>query len=298
MKTGEGLRSEAITAALDEAIRTPDRQPDRLYKLLAVASGLPGPRMNTGVAQGFANECAARGKAAAKVVERLATLDAELAPGATELEFLPVCGILAVGALAAKDPDPKARKKALARLHDASEDVRFRVREAAALALARIGSIDADATVREVASWMDGYFQAAAVLHALGDATWLTAIDDGPAVIERLDEAFVLAKDAPRSAVRWPGWKALHEELGRVPAAVATRFGVPVFDMLARWAEASMPELREAIESNLRDKKLGGRFHPEIERVRAALGASAPVPRDPTLARQGMRGRAKKRGRH
>jgi hypothetical protein len=58
-----------------------------------------------------------------------------------------------------------------------------------------------------------------------------------------------------------------------------------------------MPELREAIEKNLRNGKLGGRFIPEIERVRRALDASAPVPRDPTILRRGMRGRAKKRGR-
>ena len=98
--------------------------------------------------------------------------------------------------------------------------------------------------------------------------------------------------------MRWPGWKALHEELGRAPAAAAARFGQPVFDMLVRWAAVEMPELRDAIEQNLRDKRLGGRFQPEIERVRAALGSSAPVPRDPTLARKGMRSRAKKRGRH
>src|SRR4029079_19517476 len=99
MKTAEGLRNPAITEALDEAVRGSH---DRLFKVLALASGLPGPRMNIGVALAFAHECAARGKAAEKLVERMANLDAEVAPGATELEFLPVCGILALGALEKK----------------------------------------------------------------------------------------------------------------------------------------------------------------------------------------------------
>jgi hypothetical protein len=298
MKTGEGLRSEAITTALDEAVRVGERAHDRLFKVLAVASGLPGPRMNAGVAVGFANECAARGKAADKLIERLASLDAELAPGATELEFLPVCGVLALGARAAKETDRKLRTKTLLRLHDAAEDVRFRVREAAAMALARLGSTDGDGLIADIGSWMDGFFQSAAVLRAIADPLWLTALTDVEPVVERMDAAFLLARDAPRSAVRWPGWKALHEELGQTPAAVAARFGAPVFDMLVRWSETSMPELREAIEQGLRDKRLGGRFHADIERVREALKASAPIARDPTLARQGMRGRAKKRGRH
>lgn len=296
MRTAEGLRNPAITAALEEA--TKGSSFDKLYRALALASGLPGPRMNIAVAVAFANECAARGKAADKVVDKLASLDAELAPGASELEFLPVCGVIAVGVRAAKSQDRKARAKAIAFLHDMTEDLRFRVREAAAAALARIGGSDPDGTVREVGSWMDGYFQAAGVLRALAEPGWLDAIQDGESVIERLDEAFVLARDAPRSAVRWPGWKALHEELGRAPAVVAARFGVPVFDKLVEWSAVEMPELREAIEKNLKDGKLGGRFTPEVERVRRALNASAPVPRDPSIIRQGMRGRAKKRGRH
>lgn len=296
MRTAEGLRNPAITSALDEAVKTGSF--DKLYRALALASGLPGPRMNIAAAVAFANECAARGKAADKVIDKLASLDAELAPGASEMEFLPVCGVIACGVRAAKTNDRKLRAKTLAFLHDMSEDLRFRVREAAAAALARIGGSDPDGTVREVASWMDGYFQAAAVLRALGEPGWLDAIHDGESVIERIDEAFILARDAPRSAVRWPGWKALHEELSRVVGPIAARFGVPVFDKMVEWSKVEMPELREAIEKNLRDGKLGGRLVGEVERVRAALKASAPVARDPTLARQGMRGRSKKRGRH
>jgi hypothetical protein len=292
MKTTEGLRSDAIAAALREALAG---RSDKLYGQLAIASGLPGTRANMALANGFAAECAALGPPADRLVLTMARLSPEEAPGASSLEFLPVCGILALGARAVADAS--LRGEAVALLHDAAEDPRFRVRDAVPVALARIGEKMGDALVLEVRTWMDGFHQAAVVLLALAEAPWLSAIHDHGAVLERLDEAFLLARDAPRSAVRWPGWKALADALGTAPATVATRFGVPVFEQLEAWAKVEMPELRAAIEKNLASKKLAGRHAAEIERVRAALGASAPVPRDPTLLVQGMRGRGKKRRR-
>lgn len=292
MGTAEGLRNEAITSALDEAIAG---KPERLYRELALASGLPGTRANLTVANAFATECAARGKTADRLLFELATLSPEIAPGATEHEFLPLCAILALGARAALEA--KIRPRALATLHDAAEDVRFRVRDAVPPALARIGEKMGDALVHELAAWTDGYFQAAAALLALADAKWLPAISDRDAVLDRLDEAYRLARDAPRSAARYPGRKALVDALGVAPAAIAARFGVPMFDRLASWAATEAPELRAAIEATLRSNKLAGRYAPEIARVRAALDASVPPPRDPTILVHGTRGRGKKRSR-
>ncbi len=281
-----------MTKALDAAVAG---RADALYEQLAVASGLPGTRANLTVAQAFAAECAARGKAADRLLFTMAQLSPDAAPGASAREFLPMCGVLGLGARAAADAGMRGR--VLAHLHDAAEDVRFRVRDAAAMALATIGEKQGDALLREVASWMDGYFQAAAVLTALADARWLSAITDAAECASRLDEAFVLARDAPRSAARWPGRKALVEMLGVAPAAVAARFGVAIFDRLAAWSTTEQPELREAIEKNLRGTKLAGRFADEIARVRRALDASKAIPRDPTRLVQGMRSRGKKRGR-
>ncbi len=285
MKTADGLKNEAIIAALDEAI---GGKHDRLYKQLAIASGLPGTRMNVLLAQGFATECARRGKVTDKLLFHLATLDAELAPGATPMEFFPVCGVLALGARAASDA--AVRKKVVPMFHDLAEDLRFRVREAVPLALARIGG---DALVHEMASWTDGYFQAAAVLNGMADSRWLDTLEDEEAVIERLDEAYELARNAPRSAVRYPGHKALVEALSTAPGHIAVRFGVPIFDRLAAWSDTAMPELREAIAKNLKAHK--GRHSADIERVRGALEASLTPPRDPTRIIPGMRGRGKKR---
>jgi hypothetical protein len=292
MKLAEGLRNDALLAALKDALAG---RPQKLHAQLEILSGLPGTRVNTALASAFATECARAGAPADRVAFEMARLAPDVAPGGSPREFLPVCGVLALAARAALEPELRA--EVLAHLHDAAEDPRFRVRDAVPPALARIGEKLPDALAADVATWTDGYHQAAAVLLALSDPRWLSALKDQAAVLARLDEAFALARDAPRSAVRWPGWKALADALGTAPGAVAARFGVPVFDLLASWAKVEMPELREAIEKNLRSKALAGRHGAEIERVRAALGASAPVPRDPTILVQGMRGRGKKRRR-
>jgi hypothetical protein len=167
-------------------------------------------------------------------------------------------------------------------------------------ALAKIGSVAGEPLVADVASWMDGYFHAAAVLSALANDAWLTQLHAPEEVVARLDDAFVLARDAPRAAARYPGRKALVDALAAVPTTVAARFGVPIFDTLVRWAATTDPELRDMVERNLESRKLAGRFAPEIGRVRNALAASeAPVRNPdhdvgPTRDRSGAR---KKRGR-
>jgi hypothetical protein len=252
---------------------------DALYVLLTRGSRLPGTRMNTELADAFAQACRAMGARGEAVALKMARLPADHAPGATTLEFLPVCGLLAVATRGASDGP--ARPAALAELHAHADDLRFRVRETVVEGLVRIGAASGDALVAEVATWMDGYFHAAAVVTALGREGWLTALHDASGVVARLDEAFALLQQAPRAAARWPGHKALIEALGVTPAVVAVRFGVPVFDMLARWAADKDPALREIVERAMHPRQLATRFGRELDRVRAALGASAAPVRNP-----------------
>jgi hypothetical protein len=254
-------------------------RPRALHDLLARGSRLPGTRANDALADSFAQLCRGHGARADAVALALARLTADEAPGASALEFLPVCGILALGARAAADTG--ARGAMMPELHARADDLRFRVRDAVVDALVRIGAVAGESLVADVAPWMDGYFHAAAVLRALGRDGWLTQLHDAEPAIARLDDAFVLAREAPRAAARYPGRKALMEALGATPALVAARFGVPVFDMLMRWASAQDPELREVVRSSTAPAKLAARYGREVARVGAALAASEPPVRNP-----------------
>ena len=287
----QGFRSEALTHALDAAIAGDARA---LYELLARMGGLPGPRANAGVILAFSNECAARGKTADPLVTQMATLDVDAAPGATKYEILPMCGVAALGARAASDA---LAMRAIAILHECAEDLRFRVRDGVAEALARIGEKRGEPLAHDLASWMDGYFHAATVLQALAEQRWLTRIAQPAVVIARMEEGFALAKNAPRAAARYPGFKALIDALATLPVEAAARFGVPVFDMLERWSAVKDPTLREVVERVLRSPRLGGRFAAEIAKARGALTATEAPRRDPKSYVGPTRGRGRKRGR-
>jgi hypothetical protein len=266
-----------------------------LFAFLARHSGLPGVRANGEIVLAFASHAATRGKRADALVRSMTLLDADRAPGGTELEILPMCGVAALGARGASDP--KAVPVVLDYLETAAEDLRYRVRDEVPRALARIGSVRGAPLVDEVKGWMDGFFQAAAVLVAAADHAWLPTILEPDALVSRLDEAFQLARAADRATERYPGYKSLVDALSTTPGVFAARFGAPVFDRLVAWSTVKEPKLREAIASSLRGTRLTKRFGPDVARVQAALAASAPVRRDPLTDVGPTRRRGKKRQR-
>lgn len=282
--------SEPISHALDEAIAG---RTATLFELLARGSRLPGPRPNDGLADAFAQACRGRGTPCDRVAIGMARLSVEEAPGATALEFLPMCGVLAIGARAAGDPT--RRESLVAELHAHADDLRFRVRGAVVSALASVGRAAGDELVAAAAGWMDGYFHAAAVLEALAREAWLSEVHDGAEAIRRLDEAFELAWRAPRAAARYPGRKALVDALGRLPTALAIRFGAPVFDALTRWTETDDPELRAVLSAILDDSRLASRFGQDVARVRRLLQGTRPPPRNPDHDVGPTRDRSKRR---
>ena len=281
---------DGLSAALDQAQKG---EPRPLYDRLTRGSWLPGPEANLELAAAFGSLCAARGKAADGVIRTMASLDADAAPGGTELEFLPMCGVAALGARAARDAAYRVRL--LSALHDAADDLRWRVRKMVSSVLGLIGASHGAALLGELSPWLDGYFHAAAVLEAMGDTRWLSQLHDPEAVVAVLDRAFDLACEASRAASRYPGFKALVEALSTVPSVIAVRFGAPLFDAFARWlARTTDPALREIVEKNVRASRLKGRYRDEVARVLALLESTAPPRRDPRTYVGRTRGRGKK----
>jgi len=266
-----------------------------LYALLARASGLPGERANLPLARTFAQACAADARGAA-LAEQLARISADEAPGGTSLEFLPVCGVLAAGAVAAREKTPRLARIALLRvIHDASDDLRFRVREAAPEALAHVGARAGEALLDDVDDFLDGYFHAAALLDALTEQAWLARVEDGARVASIVTRAFALLDASPRAAARYPGYKALVESLERSIAPLALKFGEPVIEAAAAFAKSADPHFRELAERALANKKLRARFPDEIRRASGEVASAKKPPRDPRSLPRPTRRRGAKR---
>jgi hypothetical protein len=287
------MRKEAGDPLADALAAAIGGKPAALHRMLENASGLPGPRMNLPLAIAFADACVARGAAADGVAYALASLPADEARGASPKEFLTVAGVLAVASRAAKDES--ARRKAFALLEEKADDPRFRVRDAVPVALALLGSASTDVAAW-IEPWMDRYFHSAAVLRAMAEKRWLETFASSDVPMRTIAAAFDLAHDAPRSAFRYPGHKALVDALVLASQRFLRRFPMPMFDQLQTWAErARVPELREVVRVCVTDPHTNRAPSPEAKRVLAALGESATPPRDPTRIVHGTRGRGKKR---
>jgi HEAT repeat protein len=99
-------------------------------------SGLPGPRGNIELAQAVADE------------GDLGYFDELIASGD---EYLTVCGVVGLGRLLGERPD----RNLVARLHQHATDGRWRVREAVAMALQRLGDADLARLLGLVSDWTD-----------------------------------------------------------------------------------------------------------------------------------------------
>lgn len=263
-----------------------------LYALLTRGSGLPGERANVPLAKAFAGLCATDPRGP-KLALRMATMSADEAPGGSPFEILPLAGVLAAGACMAQ---PASRAAMLGVVHDACDDLRFRVRDAAALALIDIGTREGAAVLPELEPLLEGYFHAAAVLTALTEPSFLARIDDADAIIHVLTRALALANDAPRAAARWPGYKALVVALERAIAPLALRFGAPVLGVVADFRSGD-PHLREMLARAIEDKRVRARLPDEHARAAEGLRAQTKAPRDPrSLPRPTRRRGGKRRG--
>ena len=147
--------SDPLGRALDEAVAG---RSTTLFALLERGSRLPVRARTTRSPTPSLLACRARQGEADALALAMARLTADEAPGAGPREFLPVCGLLALGARAATDAGPRGpavrcrvaracRRLALPRSRRRRRRARAHRRGAAG-----------DSLVDDVTAWMDGYF--------------------------------------------------------------------------------------------------------------------------------------------
>ncbi|MBP8294247.1 MAG: hypothetical protein KAX65_15830, partial [Caldilineaceae bacterium] len=108
-------------------------------------SGLPGPRGNIELAQAVADE----GDLA--LFLRYLAYSADIAPVNSPYEFLAFCGVVGMGRLLAEGD-----ATLLATLRSCASDPRWRIREAVAMALQRLGDVNMGQLVAAMRDWAQG----------------------------------------------------------------------------------------------------------------------------------------------
>jgi hypothetical protein len=206
---------------------------------LTAHSGLPGPRGNIELGQAFADLADER------------QIDDAIGSGD---EYLTFCGVVGLGRLLADSP----REDVEARLRHHAADPRWRVREAVAMALQRLGDADRERLSRLVLAWAhdaDPLVQRAA---AAGICEPRLLTDPGTAAVavdvcRSATEALVAR---PADSRRDPGVRALRKGLGYCWSVAIAADPAPGLAQFRAWEGSTDPDVAWVVRENHKKSRL------------------------------------------
>jgi hypothetical protein len=247
--------------------------------ILAENSGLPGPRSNLELAYSFA-----RAVAGMRVDDWLWDFLVEMArtsvanaPENTPKVFLPVCGLMALGALYGNGLPRPRRRSARAVITAAAVDPRWRVREGVAMALQLIGEPDPAALRELVDEWLPkaGPYEmraiAAGLAHPpiLGDAGFaLYCMGVARAILSAVSRA-------PADERKTDGFKVLRQGMGYAVSVFAAHCPAEGFALMEKSAAVRDPDVAWIVRENLKKKRIAKEFPEQTARVAAIAEAAA-----------------------
>jgi hypothetical protein len=297
-RADEGLKSELLKSALDEALAG---KPARLEDLLERFGGMPSPKPNLKLAQAFGAELANLPGEVTRLLARLAREDC--APDRARI-FLPIAAAHGYAARARAGREVAAAWSALLELAgDERGPVRVGTLDALLITGAKEGG--ADELVRRGAAWLDEtddrevrFGANALVLELLSEGRVMATLRDEEALFAFVTRSIDEVADAPRSAERSEGRRRVLVSLPRALAAIVVHLaraeaGIGYFRSEALRAEH--PDVRAALSDaiqRLRGQGQGQRAA-MIDELRKTLEDSAKPERYAALVRPGV-GRGKK----
>ena len=207
-------------------------------------SGLPGPRGNLELAEAVSEE------ASKQQIEEFLSIPSEEAKENTPEVFLVFCGVVSLGKLIAHGD-----LKQLARLRTYTSDPRWRIREAAAIALQAVGDQDMNILLQKMQNWMKGsWYEKRAVAVALAEPRLLKESQTTLKVLKILDKItseMEAAKDTGDEAL-----KILRKSLGycwSVAVAASPTEGKPFIE---KWLTSEDKDIRWIMKENLKKNRL------------------------------------------
>ncbi len=208
-------------------------------------SGLPGKRANIELMQAVVEN------GDEELFVKYLNYTANIAPTDSKEEFLAFCGVVGLGKLILE-----GHLKYFNMLKSFASDKRWRVREAVAFALQRVGRRDFDFLVREIKPWANGsLLEQRAVAATLCEPELLTIAERAKEVLELLFRitAFIVILENERKT---EAFRVLRKALGycwSVAVAACPQEGKPVFQRLFSVKDK---DILRIIKENLKKKRL------------------------------------------
>ncbi len=246
---------------------------ERLEAYLLANSQLPGPRANLELAEAWADSVMQHsGRGAGLLWGLLCALTAlgvEEAPVNQPREFLPFCGAVALGALAAADD--RFRPAALAKLRALAQDGRWRMREAVAMGIQRILEAAPQATFKAVMSWIrtGNWLEMRAAAAAVAEPRWLASPARAAQALDlhrKIIHAVAQAEDRKSEE-----FLILRRALGYTLSVVVSGDPVPGFVYLRNLADSADPQILWILKRNLKKKRLVKYYPEEVKALAMGL---------------------------
>jgi hypothetical protein len=254
-----------------------DRQ--ALVSLLEKNSGLPGPRANLELGYSFARAVVSLNlqEWQWEMILGLASMSPSKAPANTSREYLPFCGLLALGALCAEGLARPRRRAALATIRAAASDPRWRTREASAMALQLIGEGDISALRQIVEDWLPkaNLLEKRAIVAGLAHPPIL---GDKPFALFCLEVTASILQGLSRAEARerrTEEFRVLRQGLGYAVSVFVEKAPEEGFSLLRKTARMEDPDIRWIVKENLKKKRIASRYPSEVQAVAELAGPSA-----------------------
>jgi hypothetical protein len=207
-------------------------------------SGLPGPRGNLELAQVVADE------GSRELFEYFLAYTPDLAPTNDPHEFLAFCGVVGLGRLLAEGD-----MQILGRLRLFASDPRWRLREAVAMALQRLGKVDMPLLLAAMEDWSTGnWLEKRAAAAALAEPALLHRETDAVYALQILDR--ITASMENSIAAGSTDFKVLQQGLGYCWSVVVVAAPREGKRMLEKWLACPDPAIRRLMQVNLKKNRL------------------------------------------
>lgn len=208
-------------------------------------SGLPGPRGNLELAQAVA------GQGDLELFDRyIAENPADRAPVNSPHEFLAFCGVVGLGRLLAEG---QADLLEALRIH--ASDTRWRVREAVAMALQRLGGVDMERLIRAMGEWSRGSpLEQRAAAAALCEPRLLRQAEHARATLRILDRIMATLEQVDDR--RGAGFVALRKGLGYCWSVAVVVLPAEGKALMEKWLVHPNPDVQWIMRENLKKARL------------------------------------------
>lgn len=262
---------KVLADLLNGFLRTGDEEKIREY--LISNSNLPGPRGNLELADVFAEIVEDYSiKNPPKIWElasRLTNVSPNEAPVNSPKEFLPFCGVVAIGAIGSVHAT--FYRKALIYLRKLANDPRWRTREAVAMSIQKLIAERSKNTLKELESWVDRNEWLAMRAVAAGVAEPALLRDDQTARSALKLHKKIFAQILALRERKSDEFKTLRQALGYSLSVVICAIPQEGFEYTKQLIDSQDADVLWVIKENLKKNRLVRNFPNEVAAIKKLL---------------------------